>query len=217
MAQHPTTSETARVDTVQDETVRMRADGHGSRPAPEANPSHPAPEFPVPEFDDTRPVTRDWLLGAPESGGDGTDPATDPAGPVTAATATADDDWQTQAFDRAEPAAAAAVDEADATQTFDRAGERPAAPADDRLDGHPDDGSDTPAGPPPVDDSTGGPRGPWWRRKAVLVPAGAIAVLAAAYGADLLIASGDVPRNTVVAGIDIGGLSPAAASATLEE
>src|SRR5215218_9328430 len=55
----------------------------------------------------------------------------------------------------------------------------------------------TPA-PPPGDEATGdGPRGPWWRRRAVLIPAGAVALLAVAYGADLLISSGDIPRNTV--------------------
>jgi vancomycin resistance protein YoaR len=41
-------------------------------------------------------------------------------------------------------------------------------------------------------------------------------VLAAAYGVDLLVSSGEIPRNTVVAGVDIGGLSPAAAADTLE-
>jgi vancomycin resistance protein YoaR len=51
----------------------------------------------------------------------------------------------------------------------------------------------------------------------VLIPAGAVAVLAAAYGADLMISSGDIPRSTVVAGIDIGGLTPSAAATTLEK
>jgi len=82
--------------------------------------------------------------------------------------------------------------------------------------------------PPPPDDGPGGPddggpgepgpRGvqpPWWRRRAVLVPAAAVAVLGAAYGVDLLLAGGDVPRSTVVGGVDIGGLSPAAAAQTL--
>src|ERR687897_264139 len=48
-------------DTVHDETVRMRADGADGRPSPDgARPS------PVEELDDTRPVTRDWLLAAPD-------------------------------------------------------------------------------------------------------------------------------------------------------
>ena len=51
----------------------------------------------------------------------------------------------------------------------------------------------------------------------MLVPAGAVAVLAALYGGDLLISSGDIPRSTVVAGVDIGGLSPAAAATALEK
>ena len=67
---------------------------------------------------------------------------------------------------------------------------------------------------PPAGDEPPGlglPR-PWWRRRAVLVPAGAVAVLAGAYGGDLLLSSGDIPRSTVVAGVDIGGLSPADAA-----
>ena len=57
-----------------------------------------------------------------------------------------------------------------------------AVPAEDAGD----DGTDTPGGPPPGDEPPAdGPRAPWWRRRAVLVPAGAVAVLAAAYGVDL--------------------------------
>ncbi|PWW23617.1 vancomycin resistance protein YoaR [Geodermatophilus normandii] len=41
-------------------------------------------------------------------------------------------------------------------------------------------------------------------------------MLGAAYGVDLLVAGGDVPRHTVVAGVEIGGLSPAAAADVLE-
>jgi vancomycin resistance protein YoaR len=51
----------------------------------------------------------------------------------------------------------------------------------------------------------------------VLLPAAAVAVLCAAYGIDLAIAQGSIPRSTVVAGVDIGGLSPAAAATTLED
>ena len=205
MPQHPATQD----DALHDETVRMRADGHGGRTAPEAHPSAPAgerPPAPAVDVDDTRPVTRDWLLGAPD--GDRGAP------PADAATPPGDGDWQTQAFDLSEPPAAAApadtetaADPADATETFDRA-----RPTEDGSGG-----SDTPGGPPPGDPTPPSPRGPWWRRRAVLVPAGAVAVLAAAYGTDLLVSSGDVPRNTVVAGVEIGGLSPAAAASTLEE
>ncbi|MCW2622648.1 MAG: putative vancomycin resistance protein, partial [Frankiales bacterium] len=51
----------------------------------------------------------------------------------------------------------------------------------------------------------------------VLAPAGVVAVLAALYGVDLLVASGDIPRSTVVAGVDIGGMSSANAIRTLED
>ncbi|WP_169064312.1 VanW family protein [Geodermatophilus dictyosporus] len=44
-----------------------------------------------------------------------------------------------------------------------------------------------------------------------------LAALGVAYGVDLLVAGDDVPRNTVVAGVDIGGLSPAAAADRLQE
>jgi vancomycin resistance protein YoaR len=70
---------------------------------------------------------------------------------------------------------------------------------------------------PPLDEEPPpGSRGPWWRRRALLIPVGAAAALAAIYGLDLALAQGDIPRSTVVAGVDIGGLSPAAAASTLE-
>ncbi|WP_222195254.1 VanW family protein [Modestobacter italicus] len=75
-------------------------------------------------------------------------------------------------------------------------------------------GDDTGTPPPPS-----GPPGderPWWRRRAVAVPAAAVLTLGVLYGVDLLIAGDDVPRGTVVAGVDVGGLSPAAASERLE-
>jgi len=207
MSQRPMLSDdrlsddTVRHDPLPDETVRMRTDG----PAPDGGPARP----PVDAADETRPVTRDWLLGAPD-----TDPGTSTSPVATAAPPTAppagpeaDDDWNTEAFDRTatveEP-----VEEDDATTTL-------AAVPDEHDDG---DGPSTPGGPPPGDEPPAGAgRGPWWRRRAVLVPAGAVAVLAAMYGADVLISSGDIPRSTVVAGIDIGGLSPAGAAKVLEE
>jgi len=156
-----------------DETVRMRGDGPDSRPpvepsrtAPaEADTPGPQNTFPAAgEVDDTRPVPRDWLSGAPEGEAAGT---TTQVGPV------------------ASPAA------------------------------FPDEGptTDSATGPLPAPDVHGAP---WWRRPAVLVPAGAVAVLAAVYGVDLLVSSGDVPRSTVVAGVEIGGLSPAAAADKLQ-
>ncbi|MGR6965127.1 VanW family protein [Geodermatophilus sp. URMC 61] len=66
------------------------------------------------------------------------------------------------------------------------------------------------------DDGTPPTRRPWWRRPAVVTPVAAIGVLAAAYGVDLVTTSGDVPRNTVVAGVDLGGLSAAAATERLQ-
>src|SRR6185312_4115525 len=70
--------------------------------------------------------------------------------------------------------------------------EQPAAADTTLLPGQDDDGTARGDG--------GGPRRPWWRRRAVLTPAAAVVVLAGAYGADLLLSSGDIPRHTVVAG-----------------
>ena len=193
MPQRPTLSDDRMSDdTVQhapvaDETVRMRTDG----PAPDGG-----PQLPVDGADDTRPVTRDWLLGAPDAG-----PAPDRTAEST------EDDWSTQTFDRAagDDSPTAVEPEDDETALLG------AVPADD-------DATDTPNGPPPGDEPPGGDASPsWWRRRTVLVPAGVLAVLAAAYGIDLLVSSGDIPRSTVVAGVDIGGLSPAAAASALEE
>ncbi len=194
-----------------DETVRMRADGADSRPPVEPARSASAVDTPDPQssfaadggaVDDTRPVPRDWLSGAPE--GD------------TEQVAQASGEHATTPVD---------VTPADIAP----AGAAPAVRVDTSSDGpddatgvlpgweHPDasgpGGGD--GGPPPAGDDAAG--SPWWRRKAVLVPAGAAVLLAAVYGADLALSSGSVPRSTVVAGVDIGGLSPAAAAADLEE
>ena len=196
MPQHP---------PAHDETVRMRPDEVDGRPAPDG--SRPAP---VEEHDDTRPVTRDWQLGGPEAAA---------AAPAEAPRYGADDERSRPALGATDTAPVdAAVREAVVrdTEPVDTAaavggGSAPLLPEDGR-------GPDTPAGPPPGDEPPAdGARGPWWRRRAVLVPAGAIAVLAALYGGDLLLSSGDVPRSTVVAGVDIGGLSPATASDRLTE
>ncbi|MGY2130198.1 VanW family protein [Blastococcus sp. SYSU DS0617] len=171
-----------------DETVRLRSDGPDSRPPVE--PSRPAADdgdTPEPqisptapgEVDDTRPVSRDWLSGAPEG-----DPGTTaPQGLADAPSAPQGDT----------PPADSPVD----------ATGRLTAPV---VHGSGDGGD----GPPPATGAeTAG--SPWWRRPAVLAPAGALAVLAAVYGVDLLVSSGSVPRSTVVAGVDIGGMEPAAA------
>jgi vancomycin resistance protein YoaR len=205
MPQHPPAS---------DETVRFRPDGRPSLDG--ASPAAPrAPQTaPDGDFDDTRPVTRDWLSGAPDA-----------AAPEQPAAADPVDDDGTQRLDMS----AGAPDDVTATATAPPTQPEVAEAADDdtRVDDdrdllpgsdEPDDTDDTddPTGPPPGAGPPG-PRSPWWRRKAVLAPAGLLAVLAAAYGADLAISQGSIPRSTVVAGIDIGGLSPAAASSALEE
>jgi vancomycin resistance protein YoaR len=201
MPKHPAMPD----DTVHDETVRMRPDG-AERPSPDAvRPS------PVEEADDTRPVTRDWLLGAPDSARRDAAPATPTPVPQDDAPAAGDDD-STRALDLADPGHSAAE-----TAPVAPLPETGAGPEGLSTQEGPSV-TDTPDGPPPGDEPPAvGPRGPWWGRRAVLVPAGALAVLAAAYGGDLLISSGDIPRSTVVAGVDIGGLSPAAAGSTLEE
>ena len=47
----------------------------------------------------------------------------------------------------------------------------------------------------------------WWRRSRVLVPLGVLGLLLVLYAMDLVIAGNDVPRNTVVAGMQLGGLT----------
>jgi vancomycin resistance protein YoaR len=54
-------------------------------------------------------------------------------------------------------------------------------------------------------------------RRQLVVGAAVVGGLAVAYGVLLLAAGSGVPRGTTVAGVDIGGLSPAAATARLEQ
>jgi vancomycin resistance protein YoaR len=177
-----------------DETVRMPADG-GGRPQPDGRRpivTTVSEEPPVTgerpeaaEVDDTRPVTRDWLLGAP-----GTDSA-----------ATASDGSRADAA--GETGADSATEKIDFAPFSSAAGsgaEGPGTP-DDPIDHEPPDGS-----LPPL-----------WGRRRVLVPLLVLAALAMVYGVDLLISNGSVARSTVVAGVDIGGLSPAAAARALEK
>jgi len=164
---------------------------HGQPPAPTA-----AASVPAGEPDDTRPVSREWLKTAPEAA---------PAPEQPAA-----EEWATQEL--------AGYDEAPPAEP-----EQPAAADTTLLPGHDDADHDTPEPPTGEDDDGnargdgGDPRRPWWRRRAVLTPAAAVVVLAGAYGVDLLLSSGDIPRHTVVAGVEIGGLSPADAARTLEK
>ncbi|MBM7770870.1 vancomycin resistance protein YoaR [Actinokineospora baliensis] len=60
------------------------------------------------------------------------------------------------------------------------------------------------------------PGKPGWRKPAIIAGAvlGALAVL---YGVDLAVSSGDVPRGTTVAGVDVGGMSQVEAERELRE
>lgn len=206
-----------------DETVRMRPEGSDRRPPVDA--SRPAasdgeaavePSAPPAEFDDTRPVPRDWLSGAPE-----TDEAPAEAAPSeTAPAAPGEEEWETQQLASADEIAAAA---APAGQAGPDAAHDPVDAPTGLLIGGPrsSDGDD---GHPRLHDGDDGGLAPhergrsWWRRPAVLGPAGAIVLLAGVvYGTDLFVSAGEVPRSTVVAGVDIGGLSPAAARDALSE
>jgi vancomycin resistance protein YoaR len=223
-----------------DETVRFRGDAPDARPrfdgarhsAGASRPPVEEPEAPPIESDDTRPVSRDWLQGAPhahqpERGAPGA-PVAPSSGEPTGAAArdTAGDDTPTGAIRDDVPARTAAApvgpsaDEDDyGTQKFDLIRPEPAAapPATAPPEFAPRSGRTSGSLPPEDEPPLRGPRGPWWRRRAVLVPAGAVAVLAAAYGVDLAASQGSIPRSTVVAGVDIGGLSPAAAATALEQ
>jgi vancomycin resistance protein YoaR len=173
--------------------------------------------------DETRPVPRDRGPVGPEVPG----PATAAQTPAPPATGAEDDagtpqveDGETQdiRFTPGEAPAQLPPPTADADQ---HTGVLPSVtdgpddvPEGTRATG---DGSDGPDGPDDdgPDDSPRTHR-PWWRRPAVVAPVAAVGVLAAAYGVDLLVSNGDVPRNTVVAGVDLGGLSPAAATERLQ-
>jgi vancomycin resistance protein YoaR len=176
--------------------------------------------------DETRPVPRDRGPVGPEVPG----PATAAQTPAPPATGAEDDagtpqveDGETQdiRFTPGEAPAQLPPPTADADQ---HTGVLPSVtdgpddvPEGTRATGDGSDGPDGPDGPDDdgPDDSPRTHR-PWWRRPAVVAPVAAVGVLAAAYGVDLLVSSGDVPRNTVVAGVDLGGLSPAAASERLQ-
>jgi vancomycin resistance protein YoaR len=173
--------------------------------------------------DETRPVPRDRGPVGPEVPG----PATAAQTPAPPATGAEDDagtpqveDGETQdiRFTPGEAPAQLPPPTADADQ---HTGVLPSVtdgpddvPEGTRATGDGSDGSDGPDDDGP-DDSPRTHR-PWWRRPAVVAPVAAVGVLAAAYGVDLLVSNGDVPRNTVVAGVDLGGLSPAAATERLQ-
>jgi vancomycin resistance protein YoaR len=176
--------------------------------------------------DETRPVPRDRGPVGPEVPG----PATAAETPAPPATGAEDDagtpqveDGETQdiRFTPGEAPAQLPPPTADADQ---HTGVLPSVtdgpddvPEGTRATGDGSDGPDGPDGPDDdgPDDSPRTHR-PWWRRPAVVAPVAAVGVLAAAYGVDLLVSNGDVPRNTAVAGVDLGGLSPAAATERLQ-
>jgi vancomycin resistance protein YoaR len=178
--------------------------------------------------DETRPVPRDRGPVGPEVPG----PATAAQTPAPPATGAEDDagtpqveDGETQdiRFTPGEAPAQLPPPTADADQHTGVLPSVTDGPDDvpegtratgDGSDGPDDDGPDGPDDDGP-DDSPRTHR-PWWRRPAVVAPVAAVGVLAAAYGVDLLVSNGDVPRNTVVAGVDLGGLSPAAATERLQ-
>ena len=218
----PRTSEEAAAPTPTENPAVPRA---SAQPAAHAAPPVGPPE----DFEDTRPVPRNWLRGAPEDAAaeEATPEDTGPpeangpasaAAPAVAAPGSPDDDG-TQRIpvpgadyptERYAPSAATAALPAPPTQLPD--GSTP--PVGDPMtpEAPAQEGSSGNTAPP-----TGhGPRPPWWRRRAALIPAGVLGLLTVLYGTDLAVSAGEVPRSTLVAGVDIGGLSPTAAATALE-
>jgi vancomycin resistance protein YoaR len=222
------------------DTRRLHTDGSVSRgrPAPPAPPAaaagEPADTAAGPAAADPAPADAPAPAPEPDSGpADGDAAGADPGqteGPEATVVIPAFEERPVVAPPAAvPPAVAPQVADADADDTIEFRGEVPTtappelpAGADATRvtadeDVPPSGGSD---GPPPVEvasagspaDGPSGTGGPWWRRRAVLLPAAAVLALGAVYGLDLLVAGDDVPRGTVVAGLELGGLSAAAAS-----
>ena len=201
MPQHPACARRDRATCARDggrrpcacaPTVRRRAGG---------------PQLPVDAADDTRPVTRDWLLGAPAGAARRTGDAragradrTTPAGRPDA------DDGRTQAVDLADSARRRRARPDDATGRGRRPGVRS---ADGRRRRRP-----TPrtarrpatSRPPTARAAPGGAAAPSSSRPAPS-PSWPPPTASTCWSP-----RGDIPRSTVVAGVDIGGLSPAAAA-----
>ncbi|MCZ2814299.1 VanW family protein [Modestobacter sp. VKM Ac-2979] len=168
----------------------VEADG----PPPPAAPEQPqVPGSPTPAAETTSPADSPTAADAPVVGSAVEDTAVVP---------------------RVDTPAAGPADNGDAAH--------PTAPTGSSPAGAPS----APGGPPPTrptgagDDSDGsdgdGDNAPAWRRRRVLVPVAVLLTLGVLYGADLALAGGDVPRGTVVGGVDVSGLSPAAAAQRLE-
>jgi vancomycin resistance protein YoaR len=208
------------------DTVRMHADGTVGRSRPNvpsaANPATPAAEPPSDTTDATTDVTTDGLADpSPDAPVDESAPSDtqvirplhEPA-PVdqTQVIRPVDEPAdQTQVIGTADAPEPGPADQTQVIRPVDEPS-APAAPVDEHVVDAGGSG-DGPAGPPATDGAGDGRS--WWRRRAVLVPAVAVLALGVAYGVDLLAAGDDVPRGTVVAGVDLGGLSPAAAGERL--
>src|SRR3954447_19341386 len=163
---------------VSDETVRMRPDDSAGRTPLDVRGGTEPDEFEPDEFDDTRPVPRDWLRGAPETTQAEQPPAagepepvaaaSDDTAPATDGTAATVDDTVSTADDSVSATDDTAVLDRDTLDRTVLEAQAPDEPDTDIVGTGPltDDGSgtDTPDGPPPGDEPpTGGPRGPWWR------------------------------------------------------
>jgi vancomycin resistance protein YoaR len=195
-----------------------RADAAPAPPPTDADPAAPAAAADVPAPDPVHDTVA--LTGGPAGSADAshaTEPvdlvkrAADPSDTVAlggAAVAAPD----AAAAAPAAPTTTAPATTAPATTAPATTDESPTVPPPGTAPASGDTGG--PGGPP---SGTAAPRRPWWRRPAALAPVGLLAVLGAAYGVDLLVAGDDVPRNTVVAGVEIGGLSHADAASELEE
>ncbi len=187
--------------------------------------------------DDTRPVPRDrgpvgpdapppppapTAAAAPAPAAPASDPGPPPADPVhdtVALTGGPVPAGATQPVDLGGPVTGTATDTSTdtASDTVVLGGAVPAAAAPQVPPAASGPGSGSGDGPADPPAGAAVPRRPWWRRPALIAPVGLLAVLGAAYGVDLLVAGDAVPRNTVVAGVDVGGLSSAAAAQRLEE
>ncbi|SHN88659.1 Vancomycin resistance protein YoaR, contains peptidoglycan-binding and VanW domains [Geodermatophilus obscurus] len=186
---------------------------HAQQPPTAQPPEQPDHTAPIEDAeglsDETRPVPRDRGPVGPDVPGPASAPQ--PTGAEDAPETPAVEDGETQDI-RFAPGEAPAQLPPPAADADQHTGVLP--PGTDGPDGSGATGDDSGGDGP--DDGTARSRRPWWRRPAVVAPVAAVGVLAAAYGADLLVSDGDVPRNTVVAGVDLGGLSTAAATERLE-
>ncbi len=228
---HAQQSPTGQVPAEPDDTARIDATPIDATPV-DAAPVDSAPVDSEGLSDETRPVPRDRGPVGPEVPGPAAaapTPVRAPAADVAPAPPSpepAGEDGETQDI-RFAPGEAPgqlpppAADADDRTGVLPRVPDVPEAPSSEATSSDATDPHGTAAGGngsdgDGPDGGTPQPGRPWWRRPAVVAPVAAAGVLAAAYGVDLLVAGGDVPRNTVVAGVEVGGLSPAAAAERLE-